>query len=503
MYFVHRIIKFLYDNGSSLLPTCEFVLTKGSNKITVTGFLTCHHSNIGYEVNLSGNRITSIISMKSIKKKSLLPKLRDRRFPNYEQRATEALTYMALWVVSVIYPIYELKKMDIDQQFQLLTNDIENLCKRGVPYAQHLYNLDKATDCIKQSLIIMGEKPYNDFIGFKQRMLWQKQTQYDTASYNNSLGTDFFGKPVCYSDLKKYKEVYSTQIDIDTTLKLASVFTPESTTLIRGSINTGISGDIVVLNLEDAYRVRCQSTCPIYMMTRPNLTPAKCRKLGIGDIKLLPSGLLHINVAFCHLWGMKDLTKLIQFQVQSYTLIGRLDQYPRGRGQFYRDMVECGKFRTEITKHVGTDNVIQITSTDIPATIAEISSKHGTIQCFASEKLDYVVDTGRRKLLDPFRIRSLRPRKDALWIKAPRVPLYEECYTTVEELGDNCSVTNVRSYCGVHTHACVFICSDKTTAFDIAVAKSHCREALYLINGGNYFLLENKCQSRCTVNPFQ
>ena len=49
MYFVHRIIKFLYDNGSSLLPTCEFVLTKGSNKITVTGFLP--YFNYLYEIN--------------------------------------------------------------------------------------------------------------------------------------------------------------------------------------------------------------------------------------------------------------------------------------------------------------------------------------------------------------------------------------------------------------------------------------------------------------------
>lgn len=533
MYFIHKINEFKRDNGKHLLPTCEFVLTRGISRYTVIGFLPCHHSNVGYELELRKNKIFKIISMKHIKKKSVLPKLRSDQFPNYTEKALQALEYQGLWVVSVIYPLYELKKMDIDWQFNALVDDIERCCRRGFPHAQCLYDVESGVELINQALISMGQTPYNDIVGFKKRMLWQLKTRYDTAKESpnipqkeNPSGEKVVGfkqvfqkfKPIeKYDGIIKYKDVYSTQDQIDSAEEIAAALTPRTKKLIRGSLEE-VSGNIVVLNLEDAYRVRCQTgnRCQIFMLEMPDYTFYSkhhlqffLRRRGIGDIKLLPTNIEHVHVAWSHLWGVEDFLKLITFESMSYTLIGRLDQYQgSGRGQIYRDMLECGLFETQIVKHVGTDNVICLESDDLVATINDIVSKHETVQCFTTDNsYNYGdIDTGRVGLTNPFRIRSKRDRNDThKKMRYPDLPLFEE-YSVNERVQKdnmrNASVVSIKRFRGVHVHAAVFICSERTTAFDVAVAKTYCREALYLINGGNYMLLKNEAPQRITVNPF-
>jgi len=507
MYFIHKIKEFKFRNKSKngdLLPSCVFVLTRKSSKITVFGFLPCHHSNIGYELKIDNdNKIEYIISIKTIgAKQSVLPSLRSYKYPNYELIANQALNDVSLLVCSVIYPIRKLNLMDIEAQFNMLCVDIERSALRGFPHAHNLYDVERATECIDNALSICKKSPYNKLKSFKARMKWQLTTRYGTATKEKPKpGGIFLGEERV--KLIKYNGVYSTEAAVRVVENLASVFTANTTKLVQGSLQD-ITGDIVVLNVEDAYRVRCQvgTACNIYMMKRHDFTPAKCRNLGITGIKQLPKKKNHINVAFAHLWGVEEWTQLATFEVESYTFIGRLDQYPHGRGQFFRDMLESNRFPSKITRHFGTDNVISIQSCDIVATVAEICSKYDTVQCFNTDKVSIGIDCGRRQLKNPYRIRSLRDRTDAPNIHLPKIALHEEYYSYQKLLHDNASEQYVRHYRGAPINAGIFICSENTTAFDIAQAKSHCRQALYLVNGCNYFSMESKAPSRCTVNPF-
>jgi hypothetical protein len=512
MYFIHKINQFLFRNknehGGKLLPDCEFVLTRKSKKITVSGFLPCHHSNIGYELAIENNKIKYIIAIKTIKgKASILPDLRSFKHPNYELIANEALNWVGLLVCSVIYTSWNLKKIDIDTQFKMLCVDVERSAIRGFPHACHLYNVERAIECIENALIIMMELPYNKMEAFRARMKWQLTTRNNTATKTKPKPAgvqDYFGKePV---ELIEYNGVYCTEASVRVVEKLAAIFNPKTTALVQGSLQA-LTGNIVVLNVEDAYRVKCQTgtACNIYMMIPHEFNKDKCRNLGLVDIKQLPHDLDHVNVAFAHLWGVEEWTQLATFEALSYSIIGRLDQYPRGRGQFFRDMLESNRFPSKITRHFGTDNVICVQSSDIVDYVAEICSKYDTVQVFNTDNVSLGIDCGRRQLFNPKRIRSLRDRTEAPDIRLPRMPLHEETYTYQKHTclnKHNASEINVRKFQGVPVHVGVLICSENTTAFDIGLAKSHCSQALHVINGCNYFSMVTKPPVRCTANPF-
>jgi len=507
MYFIHKINKFINrtkNEYGELLPYCEFVLSKGRQKITVTGFLPCHHSNIGYELNINDrNNIKEIISIKTIEgKASVLPELRSYLHPNYEILATDALKSRSLLVCSVIYNYWDLKKMDIKKQFNMLCDDIERLSLRGFPYACHLFDVDRACECINNAFIIMKNPPYKKFDAFKARMKWQLTTRYGTATKIKPKPAGIFlGEERI--KLIEYNDVYCTEADVQVAEKLASVFTANTTNLVQGSLQN-ITGDIVVLNVEDAYRVRYQTgtACNIYMMIKHKFNEDKCYALGITNIKKLPASLDHINVAFAHLWGVEEWTQLISFEARSYTLIGRMDQYPRGRGQFFRDMLESNRFPSKITRHFGTDNVICMQSSDIVATVGEINCLYSTVQVFNTNNVSLGIDCGRRYIVNPPRIRSLRDHSEAPYITLPFIPLIEEMKANRKLLKKNASEINVRKFQGVPVEAGVLICSENTTAFDIYVAKSHCSQVIYLVNGCNFFSMGNDTPSRCTANPF-
>jgi hypothetical protein len=88
-------------------------------------------------------------------------------------------------------------------------------------------------------------------------------------------------------------------------------------------------------------------------------------------------------------------------------------------------------------------------------------------------------------------------------VKLPYIPLIEERHALQNDFTKNASEIKVSKFAGVTVHAGVLICSANTTAFDIAIAKSHCHHALYLINGSHYFSMHDiKPRSRCTANPF-
>jgi hypothetical protein len=509
MYFIHKINKFLRsirsNNYYELLPYCEFVLIRKSSKITVKGFLPCHHSNIGYELIIEGDKIKDIISIQNIKgKASVLPKLRSYLHPNYELLANEALQSTSLLVCSVIYTYWVLKEIDIEAQFKMLCVDIERSALRGFPHACHLYNVERALQCIDNALIIMKKKlPYIKREAFKARMKWQSTTRYNTATKEKPKPAGFFGG-IEQVKLIEYNDVYCTEASIRVAETLADVFTPNTTVLVQGSLQD-ITGNIVVLNVEDAYRVRYQTgtACRIFMMKSHGFNDDECHSLGITGIDRLPQSLGHVNVAFAHLWGIEEWTQLISFKALSYTIIGRMDQYPSGRGQFFRDMLESGRFPSKLTLHFGTDNVIPIQSSDIVATIGEINKIYSTVQVFNTNNECLGIDCGRRYIGNPLRIRTLRGQWEAPRIKPPYLPLVEEYKAHRKLLMKNASEICVRKFQGVPVEAGVLICSENTTAFDIGLAISHCEQALYLVNGCNYFSMQKDPPSRCTANPFK
>lgn len=516
MWFVQRIIRTISFNGE-LLPTVECVLRSGSEKISAIGWLPCHHSNVAYTLILKKRKerkkqktdvfnIVSILDIKCTKKKSTIPKFRSREYEDYKYISNKSYTDIALWTISVVYPFWTIKNMNIQNTFKRLITNIENICKRGQKDAIHIYDKKNAKIAIEKALCQMGELPYNDWEGFESRMDWQIETRYNTAS---------FKKPSNHvSNVENYKGVWTTTDEIEKSITIVKTMTPENTDMIIGSMsNENVPKDaiIVVRNLEDAYRLSCQinyKNVKVCMINLPFNLQEKCSKLsqlGVYFVTTLPKNTHHVHVAWSHLWGIGDWLSLIEQAPRKYTLVGRLDQYNMGRGQIFRDMYESQRYSSKVVSHVLVDEVIEEHSDEkrsINMIIDEISKRHDTVQCFTDSHMKgkYSIDTGRRCLYKPFRIRTIcKSSRDK---KKRATPLYEENITD-DILNINSSVVSIKTFHGVQCRACVFLCSEKTTPFDIRAAMSHARDVLYIINCTTcLFALKKICPPRITVSPF-
>ena len=509
MWFVHRISRTICFNGE-ILPTVECILRSGSEKITAVGWLPCHHSNIGYTLILQKKKekknryqkknqkknifnIVSILDIKCTKKKASLPKFRSREYEDYKNIANKSYTDVALWTIAVVYPFWTIKHMNIPNTFKRLTQDIENICKRGEPNAIHIYDKKNAKVAIENSLRQMGELPYDDWEGFEARMDWQNETRYNTASLT---------KPSTHvANVENYKDVWTTTDEIEKSKRIGQAMTPENTDIILGSPSKRCipSGTVVIVrNLEDALRLHldCQldyHDINICMISLPFQLTEKCyelRRQGVHFVTTLPPNTQHVYIAWSHLWTLSDWLRLIEKRVCKYTLIGRLDQYNLGRGQIFRDMYESNRYKNKTVYHRMASSVIEERSDakrSIRTIIDEIAHRHQSVQCFTDShvKKHASIDTGRRCLYKPFRIRTKR--------------FTSRCLST----NKNSSVVSIKSFNGVRCHACVFICSEKTTPFDIHVALSHARDVLYIINCTTcLFALKKISPRRITISPF-
>ena len=501
MWFVHRILKFV-KYYPHVLPIVQCILKSGKKTITVTGWLPCHHSNVGYTLTLRTNNgssdIQSIDDICCTNKKSQLPKNRKAR-SSYTVMAQKAYSEVALWTVAVMYPIWSILKMDIDAVFQSLTQDIEYVCRRNSPHAQHVYNAPEARKKIEAGLKQMGELPYNDWTGFEDRMAWQLQTRSHTAAYD---------KPSQHvRNLEFYQNLWTTTEEINAAQTIAEALTPTTTNIIQGSLSdeqVPKNACILVRNVEDAYRVHCHlnwGDVRILMLKLPYTQNARC-ELGIVNVEKLTDNIPHIFVAWAHLWGIEDWLALIATKPLKYTCVGRLDQYSAGRGQIFRDMCESSKFDTVMSTHVMARNVEMVQTNNIAQFVAQVTAKHKTVQCFAETAYNNI-DTNRRQLKNPYRIRTLRNRDEAPDIKPPRIPLIEEEHSK-EMLTLNKSVIPVYSFHGVFVHAAVYIASEETTAFQIRAAQTHAREVLYVVNWQQHspFALDRKCPKKNTIHSF-
>jgi hypothetical protein len=153
--------------------------------------------------------------------------------------------------------------------------------------------------------------------------------------------------------------------------------------------------------------------------------------------------------------------------------------------------------------HHGASHVVMVDHAVDDEWIQNIVSKHKVVQCFADEPDQWPhVDTGRRMLARPRRIRTLRSRKRNREETSGRFPLYEEKYA--RHPGYNASVLTVASYHGLPVDGAIYFCSPDTKSFDVHVARTHCRGTLYVVKCTTcLFALQRRPPRRIALNPFQ
>lgn len=491
IYNIHT----LYENKRpDLLPRGLFTLCCRKQKIKASGFLPTHHSDVNFELLLSKpndkqiHQILGIIHIKCNKKKKqkykqFANKLPKQKQQQYLEKAEHARKSMALWTLATIYTYYTLPT-DITGTFNRLVNDFTDICRRGAPdnIRELIYNYEKSVATINRGLLQMGELPKaREWTKLKELQEWQRRTRYSCASYI---------KP-SLTFVENYKGKWVERQDIETHQALVQHFRPDNTNIIQGSpAPSSIPSDAIVIvrNAEDAYKwkMRILNTQDIYT---PKIWFEKTAALrGLLDLKLMPNNQEHVFIAYAHLWGQEDWQRLLHANHKSYTLIGRLDQYPSGRGQLFRDMCESNKFCTDLTRHVGAE-VVEITTIDCIDTIVQ---KHGTVQCFYNGTEEFNIDTNRRHLTKPFRIRTLKNKPDGTSL------VHEE--ETKRGIGKNASVMNVRNFCSIPVNAGIFICSEESRSFDIHVARTHCLQVLYIIGDPpGMFALQRRPPTRNTI----
>lgn len=498
IYSIHK----LYDNRRpELLAPGFFTLYRKKEKVKVTGWLPTHHSNVDFHLELSEPndkkvcKILNILQIKNNPKKKIQAYLRyagklTKNKDKYIKMAEDARNSMALWTLAVLYTYYNLP-LDINGRFLSLVEDFTKICRRGFAEALPalIYNYDKSVEIINRGLLQMGELPKaQSWTHLKQLHEWQKATKWSPASWKEPKG--LYG-------VQKYNGKWIDSIDIDKYKELTSSITPDNTTVIIGTPNNSETplkdAKIVVRNEEDAYKWKMNNThTTVYILKNWPLDPKKRelrqKKLGVWPLKELEKDQDDVVVAYAHLWGQEDWLKLLRTNPKKFTLIGRLDQYPCGRGQIFRDVCESKKFQTILTRHHGAEVIKTATEDDLKS----IKQRHGTVQCFYNGKEKLKFDLGRIQLKDPRRIRTIRAQQKSSYL------LYEEESTS--GTFKNLSVISARHFQGVKPHAGVYICSEEDSPFDLHVARTQCKDVLYIIGEPiSMFSLIRRPPSRNTI----
>jgi hypothetical protein len=509
-------LRLLWPVSGNILPEAEFTLYQSKHKKKVSGWLPVHHSDVEYD--LVFNNQSKIVQINNIRrttrKKRLLSgytsvqkaaahffknkpsdnQLRKgttrRQREDYLALAKQALTDLPLWCVSVIYPHSRVRTSNYTELFSLLTENIENICKKDSKAAitRLLYNKELAKNYIDRVLVQMGELPYTDWEGFEQRMAWQLYMRYHTASYEHP------GRHV--PNIEKYKNVWTTREEIETCRRMKLHLRKDNVNLIIGCpcpSNMNSSTVVVARSLEDVYRLKCFVIPAKICMLNCPWNNDHLKKLGISDLTLLEEG-QHVHVAYAHYWGIGDWLALFEKKPTHYTCVGRLDQYSSGRGQIFRDMHDSAQFNISYAHHRGTENVITMPrQEDLAAFTHGLRQQWGVVQCFGYEM---GVDTGRRIFKRPFRIRTLKLEDSDR--------LYEEKMAHFP--GKNASMTSVANYRSLHVPAVVIFCNGNTSAFDVHVARTWATCALYIVEQHSpapcMFSFKRLCPKRRTINPF-
>ncbi len=511
MWYIDNIKKLFFPE-KHLLPRANFVLANEEETIHVTGWLPCHHTNIAYNLDIKNNRILRVIDMsvdKTKKQKTKIITQTARKIKSqkafakgvvsevYKTIAMEAYTSTALWTCVVLYSHYEIRHMDIRKTFIELARDIECIIQPDskASRTRFLYQpITKTKILVQRALTQMGELPYEDWTGFCERRKWHIRMQSDTGCRK---------KPSSHiRRLEHYQNIWTTTHLIEEARQLQDAFCLDNITLIEGSPcpdNLPKDVSVVFRSLEDAYKWKCVAPIgTLYIMSNLDCyaNPDRLIELGLAEIQPLAKQQT-LYMPWAHTWGQQDWLDLANYEPEHITCIGRLDQWPRGRGQLFRDMIMSKKFDTSKGYHAAADNVVMVQVQDIPKFVKEIQEEFKVIQCFCDETREDI-DCGRRWLTKPKRIRTIRPSQETEQL------LFEERQIHFpDRVMGNASVVKVRSYTGLKVPAIIYICQEETTPFDIHVARTHCTDILYVVNCSKcLFSMQKQAPAKCTINPF-
>ena len=499
-----HVVRKMWQSYPHILPPGEFTLVdEKKNKKKTRGWLPCHHGNVSYELIFKKNGdIARVVCIKMNKGKKRGPvtaaakaiekkKIADMGYTKemYLVQAEHAYRDQATWTVSVLYSPWRIYRMDIRNVFHELVTDPENICRRNNPACidSVMYNPHKALVCVKNVLKTLDEPPFDDLEGFEARMVWQKLTKFSTGALE---------EPCTHiKNVQKYQNIWTIQQEIDDAKKINAALTPLNCNLLLGT-PCNQEGSVVCATLEEAFTLKCYIECDIFMLNPP-FTEKTREQMGLPNIHKLQEG-GHVCIPFAHQWGVQDWLDLIAFNPVAYTCIGRLDQYAKGRGHVFRQMTEAS-FPTTVMHHFKILNVEMVSTTNVQKCIQQIQEKYKVVQCFSETPEEWTdIDTGRRQLTNPYRIRTLTSRKK---INFPQIALVEEKSTI--NVGKNVSVVAPWLFASIPVDVGIYICSDLTKSFDIHAVRTHVRHKLFIINcQTNLFTWEHKAPSRIAVNPF-
>lgn len=512
MWFIENITK-LYFAEKHILPLADFVLSDGEVQKHVKGWLPCHHTNVGYTLQLGSKRIFQIIDMsvdktrkqktkvitktaKQIgKQKGFAPP--DMTGDLYKQLAMKAYTSTALWTCSVLYSHWDLRHMSLDKTFQALVHDIEALVQPDsiAHRTKFLFQpLAHTKALIQRALRQMGELPYKDWDGFDARLTWHLLMQSDTGSRVQPSSH--------IRKLERYQDLWTTSYLIKEAKSLKAAYRPENVTLIQGSpLPEDIPQDahIVFKDLEDVYRWKCSvDHGSLHLLNKDKWKPERLIELGVSDIQPMSENLI-VHIPWAHTWGQKDWLELTKWSFRHVTCIGRLDQWPSGRGQLFRDMIDSNIFDSSQGLHKAVDAVSMVTVDDIQAFVNEKRKQHNVIQCFYDKHMPSydLLDCGRRWLKNPKRIRTLHQDTQSCRL------IEESKIHSPDHENGNASVQCIRTYKGLNVRAGIYLCSEHTTPFQIHVARTLCNDILYIVNCNVcLFAMQKIAPRKCTINPF-
>ena len=504
------VVQKLSYTHSYLLPTGDFLLRKGKERLKVTGWLPCHHSNVEYELELKPahgdrSRIVNVTHMKTTGKiKRDVLKVVARRIRSskkfsphyytaekYIQQANEAYESVALRVCTVLYSYWELKKMDVQETFSCIQHNIEHLMYPSTKVFRRRF-LKEPRKTIQKVTALMGETPFSDWEGLEARVQWHTQT--------NTASRERLSEHI--PEIQHYQGLWTTKSQIREAQQFAKWLRPDNISLMCGSATPSTIPEdaiIVVRNYEDAYKWKCDVDWGTICILRPipSISQERLVELGVSDVQQLEYK-QNIIVPWSHYWSYDDWHALRAFEPTHITAIGREDQWPIGRGQLFRDMLSSQRFDVTKCYHAATDCVEMVQTDDINRFVAQIHRQHRIVQCFSDIKWPDV-DCKRCKLMQPFRIRTIRDDS-----QTDHITLYEEkrIYPPDRILA-NASVIPIRYYQGLRVPTGIYICDENTTAFDVHVARSYCRDKLYVVNCKTcLFSLQKQAPKRITINPF-
>lgn len=503
-WYVSRILG-LGDIHPYMLPYGQFVLVdEKKNKREVAGWLPCHHANVEYELCLKNNGdIVSISSMRMTPKKNRAPvsaaakKIQQGKLApigysreDYLKQAEHAYKDQASWTVAVMYTHKQILRTNLNAVFACLTHDPESICTRGSLACKPLlmYDEDRAWKAVQRVLQTLGEPPHEDRQGFADRMHWQKSTRYATAALEAPSDN--------IRGVQRYQNLWTTQIEIDQARTIGRAMADDNCRIWLGTpCGKALKGrKSVVATLEEAFALKCFVSVDIYMV-QPPFDETYRSEMGLPGIRILGKG-EDVCIPWAHRWGVDNWLALIATFPRTFMCVGRLDQYTRGRGQVFRQMTESG-FPCEIGHHYKMNDVEMVQTDDVAGFVHALDFP--SVQCFSNTRDTHDIDTGRRWIKYPSRIRTLTDRKT---VRKPRVALCEEYFTHEYKVGANASVASVRQVF-TPVDVGVYICSEETSAFDIHVARTLCRHKLYVVNcTTSPFAWKHQAPPTLAVNPF-